>query len=541
MANFDKYSNYNENTSFSGVVFGANAPVLEVELNEMQQILNTKISRLLSVFGSGVVPLSSNSISFNTGNLTLTVSDALLLEKSGITAYIESASVVMTSINKVAYFKVQEVDATKATTLKSYGNTAGATVNNPIQDNRFPVETTRRKMVTYTLMRGETLPVNTDTEKYVLVGTYDSAESSFVDNKIGFDKVFAEVLSSVNPVFTGSLSLGRKSGTTVGTNSLAVGYLVTASGTRSIALGRETLASGEYCFAHGFKSNATGTGSFAVGNNAKSSGNYAFALGYNAETSGETSFALGRFLTALQNQLVIGHYNDSTLATQNLLTGAGTGTAFVIGNGSSSAPSNALRVQGDGAVYSKGAYNATGADYAEYVEWADGNHNNEDRRGYFVTFDEEKPNMIRKARATDIDILGVVSGNPCIIGNADECWVGKFLTDEFGNFIYETVEETIVSKDPETGETETKTIEVTRYKLNPDFDETQQYIQRSERPEWCAVGWIGVLAVREDGTCEVGGYCTWSDNGIATSAEPSRLNYRVVERVNESIVKVVIK
>lgn len=27
---FDKYSNYNENTSFSSVVFGASKPVLEV-------------------------------------------------------------------------------------------------------------------------------------------------------------------------------------------------------------------------------------------------------------------------------------------------------------------------------------------------------------------------------------------------------------------------------------------------------------------------------------------------------------------------------
>ena len=59
--------------------------------------------------------------------------------------------------------------------------------------------------------------------------------------------------------------------------------------------------------------------------------------------------------------------------------------------------------------------------------------------------------------------------------------------------------------------------------------------------EWSAVGWIGVLAIRDDGTCKAGGYCTCNDEGIATSAEPSRFNYRVVERISENIIKAVIK
>ena len=48
MASFDKYSNYNENTSHSSIIFGADKPVLEVELNEMQQIINTKLSRIIT-------------------------------------------------------------------------------------------------------------------------------------------------------------------------------------------------------------------------------------------------------------------------------------------------------------------------------------------------------------------------------------------------------------------------------------------------------------------------------------------------------------
>ena len=40
MASFDKYTNYQNNAGISGVVFGAEKAVLEVELNEMQEIGN---------------------------------------------------------------------------------------------------------------------------------------------------------------------------------------------------------------------------------------------------------------------------------------------------------------------------------------------------------------------------------------------------------------------------------------------------------------------------------------------------------------------
>ncbi len=34
----------------------------------------------------------------------------------------------------------------------------------------------------------------------------------------------------------------------------------------------------------------------------------------------------------------------------------------------------------------KGAFNTSGADYAEYFEWLDGNPEAEDRRGYFCSY-----------------------------------------------------------------------------------------------------------------------------------------------------------
>ena len=314
------------------------------------------------------------------------------------------------------------------------------------------------------------------------------------------------------PVFTGSISMGRKSGSTVGTSSVALGYNTTASGSYSYALG------------YGVTTSA----------------NYSYADGYYTKTSGGYSHAEGRSTTALQGQHAQGHYNNTTLATANSVDGTSAGTAFVIGNGTSSNASNAFRVTGQGAVYAKAAYNATGADYAEFAEWADGNPDNEDRRGYFVTFDEDKPEMIRKANAGDY-ILGVVSGNPCVIGNSDEAWLGQYEFDEFGAPVYETTEQEETYIDEETGEEKTRTVEVTFYKMNPDYDPAKQYVHRKDRPEWDYIGWIGVLSVRDDGSCTPGSYCKATDGGIATAAERGIDTYRVLSRVTENVIKIAVK
>lgn len=55
----------------------------------------------------------------------------------------------------------------------------------------------------------------------------------------------SNLISKENPVFTGSVSLGRKSGTEIGDNSYAVGTLVEASGISSHAEGSNTIASCE--------------------------------------------------------------------------------------------------------------------------------------------------------------------------------------------------------------------------------------------------------------------------------------------------------
>jgi len=76
------------------------------------------------------------------------------------------------------------------------------------------------------------------------------------------------------------------------------------------------------------------------------------------------------------------------------------------------------------------------------------------------------------------------------------------------------------------------------YEVNPNYDPDRPYIPRSDRPEWDAVGMLGVLAVRDDGACQVNGYCNVSDEGIATASDTG---WRVIARVAENIVKVVFR
>ena len=175
-------------------------------------------------------------------------------------------------------------------------------------------------------------------------------------------------------------------------------------------------------------------------------------------------------------------------------------------------------VQGNGTVGADGSFVGGGADYAEYFEWADGNTSNEDRRGYTVVLDGNK---VRKA--TDADdasqIIGAVSSRPSVVGDADmHAWKDKYLRDEFGSYITEThnvleftdedgvehsyeshrIPDDVVAPDDATIKTEDENGNpFTHRTLNPDYNESQEYTPREDRPEWDAVGLMGKLRIRK--------------------------------------------
>ena len=356
----------------------------------------------------------------------------------------------------------------------------------------------------------------------------------------------------INITVTGSQAFGLNSHAegcstlAYGKNSHTEGYHTVAAANESHAEGCGCEANASFAHAEGIDTEARGDGSHAEGFTTTASGTYSHAEGFSTIASGKYSHAEGYYTKAAN---YVSHASGKYNAAMTTGGGAGntTGTAFVIGNGTgSSALSNAFSVQYNGIVKAKSTITAsTTADYAEFFEWLDGNPDDEDRVGYFVTLDGDK---IRIATAADDYILGVVSGEPFVLGNGDcDTWNGMYLHDEFRRTIYEPAPKMIEILDSEgnpTGEYKEAEgeFEGTRPKLNPEYDHTKSYISRFDRKEWAPVGMLGVLAVRHDGTAKVNGYVTVNADGIATACEKSAENaYRVIKSNTDSVVEIIFR
>lgn len=239
---------------------------------------------------------------------------------------------------------------------------------------------------------------------------------------------------------------------------------------------------------------------------------------FNSDTNnalGENSTVFGVGNNSNRLNFVCGKY--AKLPSQTGDT-ANSGDLFVIGNGTGVENlSNAFRVAADGSVNATKAYSSTGADYAEMFEWLDGNPNNDDRVGRFVTLYGEK---IQLASYRDSYVLGVVSAEPSVIGDAyTEDWREKYEKDIFGRKI----------KDKDGN-----------WILNKYYDQNKEYIPRINRSEWDAVGMVGKLVVIDDGSCKVNGYCKPHEHGIATFSE-EKTDYRVISRLDRNHIKILIK
>ena len=170
MADFTRYSNYSEETGFTSVVFGANAPVLEVELNEMQQILNHKLELFFKFWGNKVLPLKDDVYNL-TGNVFTLKNCAVLCD--GAIIYVKESKVeVDDTTSGFVYAKVEnEKEVTGNELLTSCGDTEGVPIENQIMDNRNPMETSRRKILKFTLVYNKEELPNTDTHKLIKVAT----------------------------------------------------------------------------------------------------------------------------------------------------------------------------------------------------------------------------------------------------------------------------------------------------------------------------------------------------------------------------------
>ena len=194
--------------------------------------------------------------------------------------------------------------------------------------------------------------------------------------------------------------------------------------------------------------------------------------------------------------------------------------------------------QGNGR-FDGGADVGNASDYAEYFEWLDGNTSNADRRGITVVLDGEK---IRPATDSDdtSKIIGVVSANPAVVGDsAWSEWQLAHQKDAYGSWVTEDKEYLVWNKFGTFTDTDgvkkpnpqpdindynrdadyqilVSEIEAEKAKgnvpqaaidqnlrvtkpsrtYNPDYDKTRNYVPRSHRKEWSAIGLVGKLVVR---------------------------------------------
>jgi hypothetical protein len=390
------------------------------------------------------------------------------------------------------------------------------------------------------------------------------------------------------------LSYNSSSSTTkgaTGSRSTAMGNGTTASGSESTAMGNGTTASGYISTAMGDSTTASSDRSTAMGHSTTASGTWSTAMGLGTTASGSRSVAMGHY--TISN----GIYATVTGRLGGI--GSSSGTIFAVAYAGSmptagTADQNLVfKVNSAGNGYFDGVADSGNADYAEYFESFDGAPL---ERGHFVSF-VEGSSCLEYGNA---DIVGIVSSSPAVVGDSQSMhYKGKYKKDEFNTYIREPVVVTeelhvlsahqqgeaweVVTSGSLPDEMETFLVEIKNKEtqevletltdeaaiagnrlydfevevigtythtmidkvLSDTFDETLEYLPRSERPEWSPIGLLGKLWVylAANEVVKVGDYITPDTGGKAVlCSRTDAKSFRVLNVNTEySLVKVFYK
>lgn len=148
---FEKHSNFNKLANFSEVKFGENKPVLEVELNEMQQIQNEARADIIrDTMPSGFVTLgdidyeycanNDNQIKLKTESIAYVNGYRITIPKDTIIEIGEADKVR----EDLVFLEVWKEEVTSDSTLTNQGGEGQKEITNSIKDSRYPVETSHR-------------------------------------------------------------------------------------------------------------------------------------------------------------------------------------------------------------------------------------------------------------------------------------------------------------------------------------------------------------------------------------------------------------
>lgn len=163
MGDFSQLSRFNPDANFKLVRIGADCPVLEVELNEMQDISEARYKHLIKSYFGNVIQGDGNYV-YDNGTLTITDENAFV---EGNVVEITKLKCEIAEGEKL-YLKVWEDTIRYSDVIKYKGNQQEErTIPNTLLDERVGTETSRRIQVKYDLAKSTT---EEDNVTYLYIG-----------------------------------------------------------------------------------------------------------------------------------------------------------------------------------------------------------------------------------------------------------------------------------------------------------------------------------------------------------------------------------
>ena len=275
----------------------------------------------------------------------------------------------------------------------------------------------------------------------------------------------------------------------------------------------------------GFSGGSTGAGAIAersaviasTGNSyAYSDRSWLAGVGAGSKAYGSRSSVMN----SLESETLQGAYCQTIVNSRGVKSRGN--YAFLLGYGTDGARYENTTIDmssTSGNIKTKGTV-SSGQNFGDYAEYFESQSGQEIPNGYIVTLDGR---YIRKANSNDTPI-GVISGTAgVILGDQMFHHKNKFLKDEFG--VTQTELQTKEWQDDE-GNWYSEEVEVPI--PNPEYVEhDNEYIDRSNRPEWNVVGLMGQVYTRIDSTVSVNDYIK-PNKGVGTKDNNNGF-YRVLE------------
>lgn len=184
---FTYRSRFDENANFTMVRWGADSPVPEVELNEMQDISEGKLRDVVkATFGNGL--LGVGTVEYDAENKTLKIAN----EKAFVEGYLLNIENLETRVTKDVPVRLncwKEV-ITAESKIYKHGNMQADFIPNKLIDERYGKEITRREQIVFNLESDNNPNTHKDKGYSLEIGSLkDLINKETGEKYVGFDVV----------------------------------------------------------------------------------------------------------------------------------------------------------------------------------------------------------------------------------------------------------------------------------------------------------------------------------------------------------------